>query len=337
MKLWESDHFKNESGEWIAIQLEKLGVRLEGELDAFHVRDWSIAIHLPTDQGDLYFKAGADYQKYEASVVAILGRLAPQKVIVPLAVETAKGWMLLPDGGQHMRRYSGGKPARPDWQTMLSNYAELQIELANHVEELLEAYLPDRRLELLPIEYERLLASPNLHELFRVGGLPDEEVAWLHEKQALFAEQVGKLCAIKIPPSIDHGDLHDGNIFFDGETLRFFDWGDASLTHPFISLIVPLRVLGNYLGFEPENHPDLEWARQAYFEPWANIYGEDAVTKTWELVLPIGYFQRAMTWFQVASASDAADHKEHAAAFVAWLRDFLYFPNMPPEGESPVV
>lgn len=72
-----------------------------------------------------------------------------------------------------------------------------------------------------------------------------------------------RLDALGLPLTIEHGDLHSGNVFSaDGSTAavhdaRFFDWGDAYLGNPLCSLLVALRAPGYHFGLpdDPERSP----------------------------------------------------------------------------------
>ena len=59
------------------------------------------------------------------------------------------------DGGERLRElvHSAGRPRR--WEELLPEYAELQLALAPHVDELLAAGVPDERLAVLPGQLER--------------------------------------------------------------------------------------------------------------------------------------------------------------------------------------
>ena len=70
--------------------------------------------------------------------------------------------------------------------------------------------------------------------------------------------------------SLQHDDLHDANIFvpYDGVgPYRVFDWGDASVAHPFTTLLVTLRVVAYRLELAG-GAPELLRLRDAYLEPW---------------------------------------------------------------------
>ncbi len=52
-----------------------------------------------------------------------------------------------------------------------------------------------------------------------------------------------ELVAYVIPETIQHDDLHDGQVFVSERALSHFDWGDSCVSHPFHSLTVILRMI----------------------------------------------------------------------------------------------
>jgi hypothetical protein len=330
MDRWQTDQWKKEVYAWVETQLNPLGAQLAGSGESVHLRAWSTVIRFPTNAGYFYFKAGSANQHFEAGIMKELTRAGGHLVLNPVAVNEKEGWLLLPEGGQRLREFHAGQPVSSDWVALLSRYAQFQIEIAPQAQKLIEAGVPNRMLASLPTEMADLLASSTLTQVANLGGLTKNELQQLRFSKSNFETLVEDLANIGIPASIEHGDLHDGNVFYDGKNFRIFDWGDASLSHPFISLIVPLRVLGNYLSFEPETHPQLEWARSAYLSAWQPLFSLEKIQEAWPLALQVGYIQRAMTWYKT-TVSSAEINIEQAQSFVAWIRDFLYFPELPPD------
>ena len=66
-----------------------------------------------------------------------------------------------------------------------------------------------------------------------------------------------ELASTGIGATIQHDDLHDANVLRSGTRTVVFDWGDASLTHPFLSLGVLLRAA----AVRAEDTPDEAIAR----------------------------------------------------------------------------
>ena len=84
------------------------------------------------------------------------------------------------------------------------------------------------------------------------------------------AEACAELAALGIPETIEHSDLHDAQVFAAPDGDRFFDWGDASVAHPFLSLTVSLRVLASTVGVADDS-PTVDTAIDAYLERWSSL------------------------------------------------------------------
>ena len=51
-----------------------------------------------------------------------------------------------------------------------------------------------------------------------------------------------------IPDTLSHGDLHLGNVAYDGTTLRLFDWTDACVSHPLLDAAHLAAFAGSDIG-----------------------------------------------------------------------------------------
>ena len=58
-----------------------------------------------------------------------------------------------------------------------------------------------------------------------------------------FADACDRLAAYGIPETVQHDDLHDGNVFVRDGRYLFLDWGDSCVSHPLHSLVVTLRAI----------------------------------------------------------------------------------------------
>jgi aminoglycoside phosphotransferase (APT) family kinase protein len=81
---------------------------------------------------------------------------------------------------------------------------------------------------------------------------------------------VDQLAAAGIPETIQHDDLHDGQVFIRNGDYLVFDWGDAVVTHPFHTLTVTLRAAAWRLGLEPGGLEIIR-LRDAYLEPFGRL------------------------------------------------------------------
>ncbi|RMI27981.1 hypothetical protein EBN03_32050 [Nocardia stercoris] len=228
--------------DWATAELAQRGIRVIGQVEEARRRDWSLLVRIPTSAGQVWAKSTAAAFAHEVRLVETLDRLCPGSVLTPLAVHRGNGWLLSPDGGPSLEEASPGGVVPSGWSGVLRWYATLQQRLTDHVGELRTTgtpYLPPSQLISVYRHFEE-----------RVPGLgPAIEAA------AAELEQYGRL-------TLEHNDLRPAHVF--ASSTAFFDWGDAVLTHPFLSV----RLFADPL-------------REDYFDIWRRI---GVVTST-ELVL----------------------------------------------------
>ncbi|MDH6223406.1 MULTISPECIES: phosphotransferase [Streptomyces] len=225
------------------------------------LRPWSVVMRVPTGDGPpVWFKANPPAARFEAGLGGALSRLVPDHVLRPLAVDAGRGWSLLPDGGPVLRDVlagAGAQEAARTWEEVLPRYAEVQQTLGGHTAELAALGVPAARTTALPELFDRLLAENAVH--LAPAGLSRLEAA-----RPLIAEASAELAALGVEDSLDHSDLHGGQVLSPAPGRHtFFDWGDSSLTHPFCSLLVTFRVFRHEYGGEA-----LPRLRDAYLEAW---------------------------------------------------------------------
>jgi hypothetical protein len=156
-ELGDSDRFPWVQPDWLAAatswiekRLEDESISLAGEIEQRHGRWWSTVMRVPTSVGALYFKANAPPHAFEAELLVMLERLHPGRVPDLVAADPERGWLLMRDGGTRLRELVRSSADLGRWEEVLPAYADLQLALAPHVEELLAAGVPDERLAVLP-------------------------------------------------------------------------------------------------------------------------------------------------------------------------------------------
>jgi hypothetical protein len=274
---WTEPGWFGEAEAWIR---ERAPVR--GELEQFHVRWWSTVIRVPTAGEDLYFKAVADPFLFEPPLTATLYELMPDRVTALVEVDVERGWMLMRDAGSRFRELVSGPADLWHWELALPRYAELQLAATPLASELLALGVPDSRLPVLPDHLRAVLEQP-------VRGLAPEEQAHVIAALPEFEAMCSELAAYGLAETIQHDDLHDGQVFVRDGRYLFFDWGDSCISHPFHSLTVTLRATAAKLDLEPGG-PEVQRLRDAYLEPFGDL-GEAA-----DLAYRTGTVARALAW-----------------------------------------
>jgi phosphotransferase family enzyme len=258
-------------------------------------RPWSTVLRLPTGDGPVWLKATTPDVRAEVRLYRVLAARAPEAVLVPLARDDARGWLLLPDGGPTLR---DGPGVAEGVATAMPVYAALQRAVAPARAEVLDAGVPDASPAVLPERFEEALAATGL----------DDDVA---RRRALVADWAARLGAAPGADllTVDHQDLHPGNVLAPtaGHGPRFYDWGDAVLAHPFASLLVALGGLARTLGVAPDDAV-VRVARAAYLDGFADLAGHDELVRTADLACRAAVVARALTWHRAVGAT-GPDHR----------------------------
>ncbi|HEY2935254.1 MAG TPA: phosphotransferase [Gaiellaceae bacterium] len=260
--------------DWIRRQVEPVGA-----IETAHERPWATVLRVPLAEGVAWFKACAPVQAFEPRLTAGLFARWPDRVARVLGHDEERAWLLLADAGTPIGVFGNSPEA---WLVALPLYAELQRGEAAHAHEHLTHHVPDLRVATLPERYEDLLQ----HDL----PLESEEIGRLRRFAARFAELCHELAAHDVPETVQHDDLHMANVYAQGDRLRLLDWGDASISHPFASLVVTFRFLEE-LNKLPPADPWFPRLRDAYLEPWGR-----GLAGTFALAIRVGTFAHTFAW-----------------------------------------
>ncbi len=284
--------------EWLGAALESSGRKLTGPVIECHRRPWSMVLEVPTDQGRVFLKTTTPATAHEPALVAALAGWGVPGVMTPIAVDLERGWLLLPDGGGTVGDTADRGEALARWESSLRTYAELQVAAAPHADELVAAGVPDLRLE----------RTQPLLDALAPKRRPEIERR-VHALRARLGER-------PVPASVQHDDLHGWNIFWSDSGAAISDWGDAGVSHPFMTMTVALRVVDHSL------HPDaaeLARLRAAYLEPWGEL-GDEA---TLDAAIDLGRLWRAIGWHRIVTALPDPVDADYTSAPAAWVEMFL--------------
>ena len=306
MSAWTDPRWLAEAHAWIREHAAALDAGEVGAIEQPHVRPWSTVLRVPTEAGDLYFKANAAAFRHEAALVALLAARRPDCVPALLAVDTDRGWLLMADAGSRLREIVGRERDLTRWLEVLQLYAGLQIDLAADAEELVALGVPDLRLARLPALYEQLLDT--------LTELPPDDRRRLEARVPWVREMCEELAAYGVAETIQHDDFHDGQVFVrDGSSL-LLDWGDACVSHPFFTLSVTLEGVIAWGLDDVEGSVDVGRFRDAYLAPFARILpGVDLVAAT-AIALRLGWVCRAVNGH--AGGSGASDTRVRLRMFL---------------------
>jgi aminoglycoside phosphotransferase (APT) family kinase protein len=217
--------------------------------------------------------------------------------------------------------------ADPDfkyWEALLPDFAKLQIAAAQDKDTYLKIGIPNRTLEQLPELYEALLAEERRFRIGQSDGVSAEEYQRLHDLKPLIKQKCEELATYPIPQSLHHGDLHDGNIFHNGEHYLFLDWGDCSFSHPFFSLRT--AYVSAEIRLELEDYsPKLHRLRDAYLLGWREFGTEEQLLAAFGLAEELWALSSALIWYRSITSLDEASQAEFVHVIPSLAQEFLSF------------
>jgi hypothetical protein len=282
---------------WAREAVERLGARVTG-VEQPRVRPWSTQLVVATTRGRFWFKACCPAQAFEPALQALLADLVPGAADAPVVVDAARSWLLTADRGATLRE--DREPTVDDWAAVLAAWVAVQRAVAAHREAVLAVGVPDCSpatvLERFELMLARLRALPAGHPSRPDAGI----AARLEAARPRVASAAARLADDALPATLQHGDLHPGNVFATAAGLRVFDLGDAQWAHPLEALVVPRAVI-EAAGLDPA--PPLAAARAAWRAAGGDAGGAAGPTDDagWDALLRAAgvthAVNRSLTWW----------------------------------------
>jgi Phosphotransferase enzyme family len=323
--VWSSPAWRQLAISWIDEQLAAAGSRRTSEVEQPHLRPWATVLKAQSVSGTVWFKACGPATAFEVGLYRLVDRVAPEHVLSPIATDLTRGWIMLPDGGPSLGDHLTGAELADAMETAMGAYGHLQRTLARHVGDLLSLGITDMRPAIMPRRFGEAVQAVGAHigagrdadraTYERVLGLSETVAAWCDELAAAGAQL-----------SLDHNDLHPWNILTtraDGTgRMKFYDWGDSVIAHPFASMLVPLGHMQNHLGVSLD-HPRVLRIRDSYLDAFTDLAPHTELVGTLQLACRVGKIARALTWDRALKAQGYDQAGEFASAPLKCLASLL--------------
>jgi hypothetical protein len=239
--------------------------------------------------------------------------------------------MLMRDAGEPLRASIRPTQDLSPWRPVIALYADVQIGLAGRLPELLAMGVPDWRLGPLPARYVQLLKDTGSLALALDGGLTANEFRRLQELAPRFTQICADLASFGIPETLDHGDFHDGNVLLRDGRVTLFDWGDANLTHPFVSLRTFFVSIENSLKLEDYAFtPEMAALLDLYLEPWQRFASKKDLLAAFALSRCVASVVKTLAWHIGISGLKGPIRERYAGIVPELLKEFLIYEKMLP-------
>lgn len=280
-----------------------------------HARPWSTTWRLDFSPAPpLWLKVDRTGRNTEARVLDVLGGACPGSVPILLASDERLNAILLRDAGVVHEELSFER-----WRRALRLYAGVQAEVQPHVGALRQARVPDLSPSRLPGEYEEVVVRA-----VATGVLSDREMEVYLSRTSDIAGWVEELAVDGMPSTIQHDDLHPGNVAESATGMSLLDWADSSIAHPYMTLLYPLQIAerGPLSPSAPADGDRRELFR-AYLEGW----GKELTAEEYgslNLACRLAGVGRAVIWQAINELGRNSFVKEYYATGVErWLDRLL--------------
>ncbi len=110
----------------------------------------------------------------------------------------------------------------------------------------------------------------------------------------LLRDLCAELAATGLPDTLQHDDLHDAQVFVRDGRVRILDWGDACLTHPFLTLAVTLDGVLAWGLDDEEASEDTTPYLESYLAGWAGAGSPDQLVAASRAARRLGWACRAV-------------------------------------------
>lgn len=313
---WSSEAWRAGAVSWLDDQLERAGLERTGPVEQPHLRSWSTVLTAATTGGPVWLKAPGPDTAFEVPLYDLLWRVSPKHILEPIAVDVDRGWVLLPDGGSTA---ANDPDVGKTLVEILPQYGQLQRDLMSHVDTLLSVGIVDMRAPAMPTRFDDALAAAEPYAT--ANGDPQDILPRVAAMRPTVESWCARLADAAVPASLDHNDLHPGNVFRSDGNARFYDWGDSVVAHPFASMLVALGMLPIILGVSADD-PTVLRARDAYLEPFGDLASHRQLVEELELACWVAKIARVLTWDRaVRTDPDSAFADAPLACLGALLAD----------------
>ncbi|MHB8624874.1 MAG: phosphotransferase [Aggregatilineales bacterium] len=305
---WSHPGWFKTASTWMHDQITIQNYVLTKPIEQF--KSWGISclLRAQTDHGNLFFKVSTALPLFgnEPALLEALSKRYPDFVPAPFAIQIEQRWMLMQDFGTELRMAS----TLERWETAMQRFGTLQVQATSAVEDLFAIGCLDRRLNVLAAQID-----PLLNDMEVLALLTADELVQIRALAPRLKAMCSELAGYYVPYSLNHGDLHSGNI--TAQSLLFFDWTDACIAHPFLDLSTVMKDVDESVsgGREP--------VLNAYLNLWIDYEPMERLREMWKLAEPLGALHQAVSYQHIVAILEPTSKQELADGIPIWLRRVL--------------
>ena len=244
-----NDNLNKEIIQWGFSYLSSHGYTLKNNLsENVQNTPWSYVIRFATTDGYIYLKHMPKLIALESVITQILHDQFHASVPKVIAHNENLNCFLMKDAGQSLRKVLKKHFEAELLCKGIRQFTSLQLQVADHVDVLIDIGVPDWRLNKLPDLFMQLLSQK---DILLADGLSEKEIGELEKLFPKISHVCKKLSDYAIPQTMVQPDFHDNNLLInDAGNITIIDLGEIVISHPFFSLINCLQQAKKHHGLK---------------------------------------------------------------------------------------
>ncbi len=302
---WFRASWYDEADAWIDAELAARGRSRTGPTVPVKVWSMSAVLRVPSEPTPVWMKASCRHFHAEPALTRLVVEMLPAYAPPLIAVDEARGWLLLEDMAGADEEHADAPPAGLG-AAAGRIVATLQRRSLDHLDEIEAAGVPVRGLTETMHGFDEVLSTG-----VELVQLSPDELAAAHAVRDDVHAAADELAALGLPDTLVHGDLHPGNVAHDGDAVMLYDWSDAAVSHPMFDLVH----LTHHL-------PDAEaaLAKAAYVEVWRAAYPDVDYDRALELAAHVEVAFQVVSYEQIYRDQEDASYWEMSGVVARFLR-----------------
>lgn len=293
-EVWERPGWLGQVLNFIDAELSQCGLQRTGPPVQHRHCCISAILRIPTNERAVWFKAVPPLFAHEGRLVEWLAGIAPESV--PTVIAAGNAWLIATDFPEKHHRPLGDP---------LEALARIQIASTDRSKELVALGCPQRTLDTLVSSIAALAE--------RSGVVEPEDAESLRSSLRRLDSLCREVTALKVPPTLVHGDLHARNVRWTRAGWLLFDWTDGCVAHPFVDLAAAL---------DDADHDQHTSREAAYGSLWREVAPARDVERALQAAAAIGAAHQAVSFQRIIDgiAPSSQERGQVLRALRTWIQ-----------------
>lgn len=296
----------------------------------YYVSAISCILKIETEKGFIFCKSVLPpIFKNEPKITQALTSYLPDYFPEIVFTDNKQGLILTKDFGKDI--LSENKDF-DNWLKTVKSYAKLQIEMIKNKDQLLNEGMFNRSLDSIGQQLKDMLKMSDKIFLDQENSITSEELNKLTDNFEKVENLIKELQFYNIPETIEHGDLHAGNIAIKDNRIIFYDWSDCAISHPFISMRVFFwnffdkdGKIKEKLDYFPDISNSYNLLVDSYLNEWSEYGSKEDLKKAFEISQKVSYIAFVIQYIALVDSMEEHTKTQYKGHIARGLKKIISF------------